>query len=680
MPKPPTPPSSARIDVARMWLDGDVDALCATVESGDARSARLAAELLAERPDPRASDALLRRLEVVDEARPWLFLDAVRALGLLRERRAVPGLVRLLDGGRLPNLGARYWILRALGRIGGPEATRVLLECLDDRDLNEVVLEALGDLRDPEITPMMLAGLWRFLPGHAVESIEVLDALRDVRTAPALLFLADAEGSAPDVRRAALRALARLPHDDWPAPAQVAAVGMLMRGLRDPDPETGRLAAELLVRTEDGRERLRRVLNPHFPAMSRWAARVQACTAIRDNPGLFANLREDPAPLITLLTRAPRAIDRRAAAEALGALGGEECAAALLAALDDAPIADAVGTVLAGLAEPPAERLLKLVGDASDGGPGSGESRRRGAIKALGLMGREAAVPLLLSVLDPEESPSLRSAAVDALGALRHGPALGRLTALAADDSGRVRARAVRAVGLIGGPQVQPTLLAALDDPSEAVRLRAATALADHPSPEVADRLGQLAVRDEDRTVVLGAIRALGRIGAPAAAPLSALVDLALLDDALVRERPREERYEWSLRMRQRFEWVSRTLVEALARCPGPEATAALARLVTHQAAPWGIHEAAAEALGDRRDPGIATLLIRMLGEARESYHPPLLRALAHIGTDEAVERVSAYYLGSFHYPEIDGPGARDGARAALAIIASGRTREPRRP
>ncbi|MFG3001949.1 HEAT repeat domain-containing protein [Streptomyces sp. NPDC048340] len=659
---------------ARLRIEGDVEALARLVLHPDGTPAAQAAALLADIGGRPASDALLRcaqrheelcRIESYEDERLWPLLEAVRGLGRLREDRAVPLLLRLLEGGtRIPSYltyRLEITVIRALIDIGAPRGTGLVLARLAENP-ESADIALVGELKGPEaraaVVPV-LASLWNLLPGHGVPAVRVLGGFRDARTAPALLYLAGSTGSSPELRRGALEALIELPEVPWDTPRRVRnATDALWRLVRHPDRETARLAAEVQARTADGRTSLighiRHVRSGHDAPVGESSpfetACIAACTVVRDKPGPFRGADLQPVLRRVLLAGAtPRSV-RQLAAEALGALGGEAAAEALLDALGDDRIADAVAAAFTRLPRPPVRQLLELLTDAAADGAVAGAGRSRGAAVALGLLRCAEAGPLLLDRLDPEGPRRLRAAAADALGLIGHRPAAGPLGALVTDraEASSLQARAVRAVGLIGAPESLSVLLAAAGSPSEAVRMRAAEALGGFSTAEAVGRLGALA-REEGADIARAALRSLGRIGTPAVPILSELIGYAP---------------EWPAPMQ-------RTLVEALAQCPGSETTAALGRLVD---GPFGeeVRVGAVQALGNGRDPRSVAPLIRFLDDPRTQYfyRGLAVRALARLDDEAAVQRVVAYFEDQRSYTA---GSYRHQAREALGLIAARR-------
>ena len=151
---------------------------------------------------------------------------------------------------------------------------------------------------------------------------------------------------------------------------------------------------------------------------------------------------------------------------------------------------------------------------------------RQGALRALGLIGPEAAsaLPLLTAALgDPE--PAVRESAAEALGRLgpSAAPAVEPLIAAFADEDPYLGGAAAIALGRIGAASV-PALSQALADEREHVRWSAAIALG-RLGPSAADAAPALvgALGDANGAVRACAATALGTIGPPAIDAMPAL-------------------------------------------------------------------------------------------------------------------------------------------------------------
>ncbi len=192
--------------------------------------------------------------------------------------------------------------------------------------------------------------------------------------------------------------------------------------------------------------------------------------------------------------------------------------------------------------------------------------------------------------------------------------------ALAGDEeeAPALRARAVTALGRIGAHAALPALLGAARSNSESLRLRAAEALGSFRTEEAIAALADLAADTEPETV-RAAVDSLARIGPPAAAALCILPSLA-----------------------RRNHWPSNTrcaLVPALAACPGPGPTAALAQLAQRERRtyPQSVQAIAERALAERPAAEALPHLLRLLADpTRRNGHGPALLALARSGAPEA--------------------------------------------
>ncbi|NJN21989.1 MAG: HEAT repeat domain-containing protein [Leptolyngbya sp. RL_3_1] len=137
------------------------------------------------------------------------------------------------------------------------------------------------------------------------------------------------------------------------------------------------------------------------------------------------------------------------------------------------------------------------------------------ALAQLGEAGIEAILPLL-------QSPERKGKAVQILTCLQTARVVGPLLSVVKDDDPTVRAAAIAALGAFRDPEITPALLAALSDPVVAVRREAVVALGRDRDRQGAenwvDRLGQC-LWDPDAGVGQAAATALGRLRLPSAIP-----------------------------------------------------------------------------------------------------------------------------------------------------------------
>jgi HEAT repeat protein len=228
----------------------------------------------------------------------------------------------------------------------------------------------------------------------------------------------------------------------------------------------------------------------------------------------------DPSPLVRraaleTLRNAPPALEhvaplledpdstvRRAAVDAVGAIGTEDTTAPLIARLADPEllVARLAGERLAERGgEPVAAALEATLGDTN-------EQVVAEAARALGQMRHTASLQRLIGLAD-HRAPVVRAAVYEALGRLGDASAVPVLIARGEDEKGRARVELNVALGRLGDAQAVPHLLVDIhypDYPSMGIDPANFTgANAPYPPPYPA----------EDTAVAAAAVRALGQIG-----------------------------------------------------------------------------------------------------------------------------------------------------------------------
>jgi HEAT repeat protein len=114
------------------------------------------------------------------------------------------------------------------------------------------------------------------------------------------------------------------------------------------------------------------------------------------------------------------------------------------------------------------------------------------AVRRLGELRADAAVPMIIPLLDAQSDP-LRAAAARALGLLQGKEAFGKLIDVASNDSApAARAWALYAVGCIGLTDLDPRVLPLASAPIDMVRHAAIAALAASSAAEVSATGAQL--------------------------------------------------------------------------------------------------------------------------------------------------------------------------------------------
>jgi len=289
---------------------------------------------------------------------------------------------------------------------------------------------------------------------------------------------------------------------------------------------------------------------------------------------------------------------------------------------------DALGTI----GDPAAVEPLMTVME-------SGSPALRGsAAWALGKLGDERAVPLLIDALD---DPEVHYSAAQALGLLRAAEAVDRLCEIAGDKEAptNVRRMVIEALGQIGEPKACEALVALLGkDEEEKLRKEAATSLGALGDAEAVDPLLNALVHDPKWAVGEAAAAALGHVGGPAA--------VAALREAGVNRRAAGH---------------TDAIVAALAAISGAAAADALFGLL--ESAPHlkvdrveGLgkyHLAIALALAERGDPRAEVLLENL----RQTSH--------RIEAGQALDLLRARSPGAAKAPAPEGESPTEGAEGA---------------
>jgi HEAT repeat protein len=532
--------------------------LVALARGENAEVAMFAVQILSRIKDPGSAQALLPLLEHSDSN---IAQAAIEALGALKAREAVPGLIRLLDA----DLWLQFAAVAALGEIGDPRAVQPLLDAIPNEMLAEPAVDAIGRIAVPEALPRLLSVLAdhdrlplrdgvlkacaAILEGHpAPPSVftRFRRKLDEERREPGLVeYLGSLLGSDEVALARAAASVALSGHLEKLYPAVV------QRAL-SPDPEEARWTSALcrkheravraaladLLQNRDARVRRGALMcAPADPAsisllvplmQDRDAeVRAAACQAL----GRCREVSAIPA-LVEHFGRGtpPESV---AAAEALGSMPGQslialapylEEEAKVLPALEileaarsplfpdkivelldaaQAPVRRAALRVLVNHDEVDAEEhLVRKLQDLD-------ESVRIEAVELLVRNGSTRAVPALAALL--VVSDELRYHAIRALGRLRAETAAAQLERLFPRATGHERLEIVAALIRIGAPGLLPFLKSRLKDAEAEVRRVAADGIARVATASELPLLVQLA-QDADWSIRNHAGWGLGRL------------------------------------------------------------------------------------------------------------------------------------------------------------------------
>jgi HEAT repeat protein len=594
---------------------------------------------------------------------PLVRCGAAEALGRSADPRAVPPLLAVIGDA---DSDVRRAAATSLGTLGDASAVEPLLVALGDPDhsVRAAAARALGRLRDPHaIEPLVgalkdgyaavreaAAGALGAIGKPAVERL--LEALKDSdgavrKGAVEGLVQAGAPAIGPLVKALADPALRQTASATLGQIGDPSAVGPLLTALKHDNDQVRRAAADtldLLVWKPDAGE----------GGAGYWAAK-----------GQWQKCVDIGAPAVEPLIDALRHHDslvRQVAARGLGQIGDIRAVEPLIAALrgrEDvrAVAAQALGQIDDGRAVEPLIAALK----------DSGSNIRAASARALGQLGDLRAVDRLIAALKDHDS-IVRSAAAVALGEIGDRRAVEPLIA-AMKGREDVRIAAAVALGVIGDPRAVEPLIGALKD--WRVCVPAAEALARIGAPAAAPLVAMLADRSE--LVQSTAVEALiVQIGLPAAAPL--VVVLANEHDA-VREAAANllDRIGWApdgtdagaAYWAARGQWEKCVQIGVRAVEPLAVATVTWLRPDLRSAAAGalgiigdaravepltaamkdgdqGVRAAAAQALGGIGDPRAVDVLIAALKDRGAEVRRAAAGALGRIDDPEAVAALEA--------------------------------------
>ena len=482
-------------------------------------------------PGAAADDALIRGLSGLSGGSK---LGVVSSLGNRRCAAAVPvlgGLLRSSDG---TEAGAAA---DALGRIGGPEAMRVLAAA---------VTRAPGGVR-ARIVPALLAcaaGLLGRDDAAAVfAAFDAVLAARPTLPVRRAAFRGKIAAAGEAGRELVLSAMAgRSPDLIQPAIDMVPAVF---------DPQTIKSACALLPRLPDEGQVQFVAALASFPKDSVLETLIEASdspiAAVRVEALKVLGLVGDGSVVLLLAARAANAADpeKRAARESLRRLGGSDVDEAIVGGL----AGDGPEALRAELVQAVGERrlaggknmLMKLARSESS-------AMRLQAIRALGRTAGAEDMSFLLDLLltaadDPEREEVVSSIAATAMEhALPTDQAGAVESRLSAAKDPSERASLLRVLGKIGEDRALPVVREALDDGDALVADAAARAIAGWPTAAARDDALWIARSSSSlvhRVLALeGFIRMVGL--EPYRAPEGAV---ASLREALaIAERPEERR------------------------------------------------------------------------------------------------------------------------------------------
>jgi HEAT repeat protein len=588
-------------------------ALLDASRSDDADVRKLAVDALAGIGDASAVPRLVESLDDPDPNVQAAAADALAVVGGADAQRALLALAMRSDADRL----VRFAALRALGRLEASLEVAALGGALDDPVLRPPALQLLGHSEDPEAARELVKGL---VSGGRASREAAMEALlralgrRDGGDAACLVDAIRAELAADDGSFVA-SALARLERADLATRMMlVQFLGLLARPeVVVPLLRAGRDEAltEVILTTLEAQGAVaEEVAVEAFSTLDPEAQRI-ACELLGRTRGAAGEARLLAcldAPDVEVRVAAAHGLARRAPRSALERL------VARLAALAGAPEPgldeerEALCEALGRLAESREELASDVVRALAEALAGASDAPRVVLARLLAEVARAEDVAIVRR-LQKDVSPSVRRAAVQALGRLEPAGVSESLRLALADEVPSVRVAAAHALGNAATPDVIAHLRQLADDPDPQVRSAALRAV------------GRVGRRAGDREAVVAALTAgLADDGGVAMAALEALQELggAGVAVAAFRALDREEG----------------EILQAAIACLRRHATVSelqgLLPLVEH--ADWAVRAEVIQTLADRRVLAGMPVILRRLDVERDAFvREEILRALARL-------------------------------------------------
>ncbi|MFH1034736.1 MAG: HEAT repeat domain-containing protein [Pseudomonadota bacterium] len=485
---------NAAMDLLRRMGQDAPDLILALLEEDDRDLRIFAADIVGNVDSPGVSRALIRALADLD---PNVRATAAISLGRRRESLAVPALIKALSDEQW----VRFAAIEALAAIGDTQALEPLLAVMreDDELAQASIAAALGSFVDPRAADCLLQALESargalvpllvnaLLKTATQDFIATLDPVLRERV---VLGLVDSlEDPSDQVRADALKGLARMGETG-------AVYAILNLARRNQDPEVAGLILRALVAI-GAPGPLMGAAGDHDPRVAEVAVAALGSLGGQDAAQALVKALEHPSSKV-----------RRQAAQHLGALGCHQAVPCLEMALQDQDprvqreSAQALG--LLGQA-----RSVASLGALLDH---PRLELRLEVLRALLAVNGEEVRSLFLRGLESHQ-PRRRELCALGLGALGLGGETRRLVALLADPEPRVRRAAVQSLVESGAPTVWLALGRVLEDQDRGVRLALVQAMEARNLPEVRELLVR-ALDDPDPQLRHQAVESLGRMGA----------------------------------------------------------------------------------------------------------------------------------------------------------------------
>jgi HEAT repeat protein len=488
------------------------------------------------------------------------------------------------------DLHAKFEACRNLAVIGSPDIVVELAPLLADEKLSHMIRYALEPIPGPAVDDAFRDAIGKAKGLALVGVVNSIGVRRDAKAVPALVaLLKDADDK---VACAAAGSLGRIA--DAPAAAALA---------------------DALASTKDGDLR-RAVIDGYLDVAGQLAEVGKAAAA-----AIYTRLRSPDAPSYVRV------------AATVGLLNCDPAGAGdlIFAALADKdPVVR--GTVIARAATAKGDGITTRLTAALDKLPADTQVL---LINALADRGDKAATPALTQAAS-RESADVRQAAIRALGKVGDLACVDLLCKAAASGQEADQQAAAGSLTLLGGEGVDAAIIKAVKAAEPQPRALLISVLADRKAAAATPELISLA-RDKDAGVQVAAIKALGRLAAPADLPALVQILIAAEGDA-----PKAEAQRTIVLVSRRIPDQAAqadAVLAALAAAKTPAARTALIQAVggiggekAFQAVKAAladsdpaVNDAAIRALADWPDPQAVDAILNLLAKTKDNVHRVLL-------------------------------------------------------
>ncbi len=390
-----------------------------------------AAVALGNLSDVRAVEPLIAALRDSDKAVRWA---AAQALGKIGDARAVEPLIAAL---RDSDKAVRWEAAEVLGKIGDARAVEPLIAALQDRenDVRMAVVEALGKIGDARAVESLIATLMDSDQKVRLCAIKMLGNLSNARAVePLITALQDNDHV---VRKAAAEALDNI---GWKPTANTVGATYWIANLEwDNCTKVGALAVEpLIVVLKDSDRNVRKAAADALGAIGDSRAVPPLCAALQDKDSYVYVAARKWLPNFGVLAVEPLLNDLKDRDEEVS-----ERAAMVLGEIGDSRAV-----------QPLIYEFENRFDEGQDQDWGGNQVMyRQNCAEALGKIGKPAVMPLIAALNN--RNATVRWLAAETLGKIKDSRAMEPLKHALNDKDGYVRGKVAKALTQLSSAEIQ---------------------------------------------------------------------------------------------------------------------------------------------------------------------------------------------------------------------------------